>query len=258
MLRLIIVGVFTVVSILPVFGQEPKSTTQEISESSSAIQILQNPRLFHLIRVYHGLSDEERQQLHTEMKKSEVREQVRAFLDDPERLEQIRSERPDLHQRITEHGELEKGYWELLKKYHSCTDTTERAELATKIREELGRLEDAEIKRYQGELERLKQYIQRLEKRVKVRLAKRDELIQKRLERDLKELPPPPFMGEGPDRTRMRRGPGRGPDEAGGNPSAPPEPGQDIRRGDAGGPPWGPGEGGPPGNEGNKPPAPRE
>ena len=251
MLRLFVVGIFVVWSTIPAFCQDLKSATQEITESSIAIQILQNPRLYHLIRIYHGLSDEERQQLHKEMKKSEVREQIRAFLDDPERLERIRSERPGLDRIIREQSELEKGYWELLKKYHSSTDATERAELEAKIRQEAVRLEDAEIKRYKGELERLKNYIQRLEKRLEVRLAKRDELIEKRLEQDLKELPPPPFMGEGPDRARMRKKPGRGPDEAG-------ETGHGIRQGDdAGGPPWGPGEGGPQGDEKETPPAPR-
>ncbi|MFH1742232.1 MAG: hypothetical protein ABIH23_24775 [bacterium] len=197
----------------PRHSEQTAPNVSDTTGQSETTDFLRSPKLRRLWWAYGQLTQEERAQLKSELRKPEVKEEIRRILDNPERWEGIRRERPKLYDVFREQRRREKQYWELLKKYHESADETERTGLKKTVQDELVKLVDAETVRYQGELERLSQQIERLRKHLKVRLDQHDEIILRRLEKDLTTLPPPPSSDSGPDEHERGRGP-RGPHDS--------------------------------------------
>jgi hypothetical protein len=211
-------------------AEDPGAAAAAVSAASEVarqLDVLRDPDLRKLIFFYGRFSPEERERIRTRLRDREVREQIRRLLDDPDRLRAIQSERPELYRTHREHRDLEMQYWELLKQYHESKEDQARQELKEKVRDKLLELTEAETAWYKGELERVTFWIQRLKKRLEERLAQRDDLIQKRFEKDLTELPPRPRLRPGPE----ERGPGRGERGPRGRPGGPSDNGSSPRRG---------------------------
>ena len=210
---------FAVFALLGVFASqnafaadEASGADAEVADGTEESEIQFDRDLMRFLGFWRSLSDEERERLHEKLKDPEVREKIRSVLENPERLNALRSHRPELYKRFEKHWELETEYWELLKKYHDSTDESVQEKLKKEIRACLTRLVDAEFARRKGELEHFEKRIEWLKKRHEKAVEHRDEFIEKRLEEDLKELPPaprPPHMKFGRGRPGPDRGPGR-------------------------------------------------
>jgi len=187
-------------------AEESPDAAVEVDDATEESDILKDRDLLRFVGFWRSLSDEERERLHEKLQDPDVRKEIRSIVEDPERLSALRSHRPELFKRFEKQWELEREYWELLKKYHDATEDSVRKELKDQIRTSLTQLVDAETARRKAELQHLEKWIEWLKERLQKFVEHRAEYIKRRLEQDLEKLPPAPR----PPRMRRSGPPGPG------------------------------------------------